>query len=129
MSIQVLSGQNLIMSIRKYERKRNFRDTPIIVISGNPTENEKVKCMDVLGANYFLSKPVTLHMIQKVLFKICGRTEKRMEMMIEEEKETNIQILVVDDDIFCAQIFIKQLIQNNFANCHAVYSGLEVYLI
>ena len=132
----VMTGQNLILSIRKYEKKMHWKETPIIVISGNPSENERAKCLTILGANIFLSKPVTLLMIEKALIELRTRKQSKTNisgraMMMEEKKEEDkmLQILVVDDDIFCSQILVRQLIQNEFFDVHASYSGSDVIII
>ena len=127
----IMSGQNLIMSIRKYEKTSRLEETPIIVISGDPSENEKAKCLQVLGANKFLCKPVTLYMIETALIEILNaqteheETSEIMQQIVEERK---LQILVVDDDIYCSHIFTRQLIDYNYPSFHAVYSGFEVYI-
>ena len=124
----IMSGQNLIMSIRKYEKAMHLEETPIIVISGDPTENEKAKCLDVLGANKFLSKPVTLYMIEKALIEIFNVDQEESQPIMAFVEERKLQILVVDDDIYCSHILTKQLIDYNF-HSHAVFSGLEVLYI
>ncbi len=128
LQMPVMTGQNLILSIRKYENRMYWKETPIIVISGNPSENERAKCLNILGANIFLSKPVTLLMIEKALIEL--KTLNRPMMIMEEDKEKNkfLQILVIDDDIFCSQIFVRQLLQNGFVDVHASYSGVDVII-
>ena len=104
--------------------------TPIIVISGNPSEEERAKCLDILGANVFISKPFTIAMLENAL--LCIRNAKNENLLpfepIRQGTKLNQEflILLVDDDVFCSQITLKQLKVNGLGNVLCVYSAFEV---
>ena len=66
-------------------------------------------------------------MIEKALREVLEEEINPLEdetMIVEERK---LQVLVVDDDIYCSHIFTRQLIEYNFPQFHVAYSGFEVY--
>ena len=134
LNMPVMSGQTLIRKIRKYEEREGLEETAIIVLSENSSEEEKTNYLERLGVSKYLSKPVTLFMIEKVLKEIQDSKRgdvirgitARTIMQIEEIVERRIQILVVDDDIFSSQILLRKLIENNYLDSFVAYSGAEV---
>ena len=69
----------------------------IIVLTGDPSENEKSKCLNILEVNEFLVKPVTLYQLNKTFNTIFRREENKREEIEYQEKSIK-RVLVIDDD-------------------------------
>jgi len=62
LQMPVMDGITACQEIRKYEERKSQLPVPIIVITGNCAENEKIKCLDPKGgvrASKFFRKPFT----------------------------------------------------------------------
>ena len=89
--------------------------------------------MDILGANIFLSKPLSLDVLAKSLELLENKDMKAgniRSMMVEEENK-EIQVLLVEDDILSSHIMVSQLVQNGFKNPLPVFTarGYSIYYI
>jgi PleD family two-component response regulator len=93
------------------------------VILGDPSENEKLKCLNVLDANGFMNKPIKLNLL-KLHIKSClgfgpkneeekkeeGKEEEKEEEKVEREKE----ILIIESDNFTSEILAVFLTNEGF---------------
>ena len=121
----IMSGQKMIMAIRRFEKASDIKRTPIIVISGDPSENEKVKCLDILGANAFISKPLTFELLQLELIKIDEDSDRPIECNLQKGAK-EILIFVIDDDQFSSKILTKQLENNGLNNYITAFTAYDV---
>ena len=102
-----MSGQTMIMEIRQYEQMyiyyiyiyRNRLEQPLIpimVLTGDPSENERDKCLNILKANAFLIKPISMLAFNRELRRIMRREDqKEGGDCITERKKL---VLVIEDD-------------------------------
>ena len=120
-----MSGQEMIREIRALEISKGDNRIPIIVLSGDPSENEKAKCISDYGADAFLNKPLKLSALQITISEI--RETKLQKILNLKLVPKQITIFVIDDDIFCSQIVVKHLYKNGFTNIITAYSGKEVF--
>ena len=70
LQMPVMDGLTASQEIRKYEARKNQLPVPIIVITGNCTETERVKCLDHKGgvrAFNFFRKPFTFGECKEVV--------------------------------------------------------------
>ena len=138
--MNVMSGQEMIAKIRKYEGNNKRRKTPIIVTSCE-NENERYRCVNILGANIFMNKPVKLGEMFFNLSKLLLNTENNKKHAPEERKseagqlfqyikntippKANKYILIVEDDRFLSSI-LTQFIQTENYQVEQSYSGSDV---
>jgi len=115
-----INGINTCMKIREMEKNLRFNNPiPIIIVTGNCSEQERIKCVDPLGdvqAIGFHQKPFT--------FKDC---KLAIQMIFRKKKLNDAQgqkILVVDDDAFNTTVAEKFLKKNGF-ECDICYNGQE----
>ena len=83
--------------------------TPIIVLTGDPSENEKNKCLNILQATAFLVKPVPIFRLNRTLRNIFNKEENKLEVM----KKNNKKIIL--------------LIENNKLLSNLIRNSLEDY--
>ena len=57
----IMSGQEMIKKIREYEISKNLSSTPIIIISGEPSEIEIDRCINQLKVNYLPSRYIYIY--------------------------------------------------------------------
>ena len=97
----------MIKKMRVHEESCKLKKTPILVITGDPSENEKLKCLNVLEANGFMNKPIKLCILKeniKKIFGICNdmEEEEKLESFLLEEDhfETNLknEVVIIDND-------------------------------
>ncbi len=100
---------------------------------GDPSEFEKVNCLDLLGANYFLNKPIRIEELEFILNNIFKKRFNQRESkfisesIIEESKtQASNSILIIDDDEFSSQITGKCISQQMKLICHLAGSIKEV---
>ena len=55
-----MSGQELIQAIRQHETDNRLSPIPIIVLTGEPSEAERVRCLSQLQASLYYRKPVAI---------------------------------------------------------------------
>jgi CheY-like chemotaxis protein len=119
----LMSGQVMINHIREYEKSLNIpKPVGIIVTTGDPSENEKMSCLN-LGANDFLTKPIRINHIGESLKKLFSESNLKQE--IHQISDTTI--LIVDDDSFASDI-MKRYIQDLYHVIQA-YSYEQVTLL
>ena len=98
---------------------------PIIVLTGDPSENEKHKCLQILKANAFLTKPVSLGQLHNSFEGIFRIEEEGDENNFQQEIIIK-KILIVEDDKL-----LNNLITQFLANYEVIqaYSIQEVNLL
>ena len=95
---------------------------PIIVLTGDPSENEKNKCLNILKANAFLTKPISMLEFNRELRKIFVKEEVKEGEGIEVKDKK--LILVVDDNKLLNNL-IKLFLADDYEVIQA-YSVAEV---
>lgn len=93
-----MSGQTFISEIRKYEQEKKSRAVPIVVVTAENSSTEKIFCMNTLGANEYLLKPIKLNDLLLSLSKL----------LTGQEKETK-NILIVEDEALSASVISRIL--------------------
>ena len=68
----LITGELMIQEIRKYEKTKNERNTPIIVMTGDPNMEERQKCLDILGVSAFLVKPIRHNILKDTIARVVG---------------------------------------------------------
>ena len=108
-----MSGQSMILKIKELEGEyiyksyihiyiyysflRSKPNIPIIVLAGDPSENERKRCLNILKVNSFLNKPVSIHQFTVQLRKIFDTSENEEEVKYPDSQRRNY-ILIVEDD-------------------------------
>ena len=117
----------MIMKIREFEKKEKRKSVPILVLTGkcsvlydlclgDPSENEKFKCLSILKANAFMNKPIQLDLLKNNIRKaIVNNLSQRNG--VEGE---NTQILIIDDDSLSGSMMIRILKNNQFKANQAI---------
>jgi CheY-like chemotaxis protein/signal transduction histidine kinase len=115
-----INGMNTCVKIREIERNMRFENLiPIIVVTGNCSEQERIKCVDPMGdirAMTFHQKPFT--------FKDCKLAIQTIFRKQKCKDAKGQKILVVDDDPFNTTVAEKFLKKNGF-ECDICYNGQE----
>ncbi len=101
-----MNGKKMIQKIRNFEKESGRNPTPIIVISGDPSENEKANLLKV-GANMFMSKPIRAIELISNISKLTKNVEKEELKEEEEIKEVLPSILMIEDDVISSNLFNK----------------------
>ena len=70
---------------------------PIIVLTGDPSENERKNCLNILKVNSFLNKPVSIHQFTVELRKIFKNSDNEEEIKRAETGRKKV-ILIIEDD-------------------------------
>jgi signal transduction histidine kinase/DNA-binding response OmpR family regulator len=111
-----MSGQVMISEIRKYEQALSISQTPIIVTTGDPSENERLSCLQI-GANEFLAKPIRMKKIvtlmKKILVNVSAADRNRNEnykedviiLIVDEDRESSNNTKIFLHNYFCIQCF------------------------
>jgi len=115
-----INGVNTCVKIREMERNMRFKSSiPIIVVTGNCSEQERIKCVDPMGevrAIAFHQKPFT--------FKDCKLAIQTIFHKQKLKDAKGQKILIVDDDPFNTTVAEKFLKKNGF-ECDICYNGQE----
>ena len=69
---------------------------PIIVLTGDPSENERDKCLNILKADSFLVKPVSILQLTGQLSKIFS--SPYIEQPLSTKRKNKKVILIVEDE-------------------------------
>jgi DNA-binding response OmpR family regulator len=116
-----MSGQVMISEIRKYEQALSIPATPIIITTGDPSENERLSCLQI-GANGFLTKPIRMKKmitLMKSIFVNVSDAERNRHGNYKE----NVIIMIVDEDGESSNS-TKRFLENYF--CIQCFSYEEV---
>jgi signal transduction histidine kinase/CheY-like chemotaxis protein len=116
-----MSGQVMISKIRKYEEALKIRATPIIVTTGDPSENERLSCLK-MGANGFLTKPIRMKKIVKLMKSVLVDVSD-LELERNGKYFDDIIIMIVDEDEESSNC-TKRFLDNYF--CIECFSYEEV---
>ncbi len=98
-----ISGQTLIQEIRKLEAATGRRRTPIMVLTGEASRDERVACLSHYGADDYLLKPIKLY---DLMVSVEGLLIKSQKVKMAK------RILVVDDDVMSRKLIITLIKQN-----------------
>ena len=96
-----MSGQELIIDIREFERTHNLPRVPIIVLTAESALGERTACLTQHGADEYLLKPIKL---QDLLNAIPNLVSIKKE---DHKSKRPKNILLIDDDLIGAKIMQK----------------------
>ena len=92
---------------------------PIIVLTGDPSENERNKCINILKANAFLTKPICMGEFTMQLRKVIKMEEEK-----EEEGEPLITqrrlVILVEDDKLLSNLMKMFLTNYNVIQAYSI---------
>lgn len=97
-----MTGQSLIMRIRKYETESGRPRTPIMVLTGEAAQNERVACLGQYGADEYLLKPIKLLDLMssvETLLTASGTQKNR--------KKRKRRMLVVEDELMSQRLIMS----------------------
>ena len=103
-----MSGQAFIMEVQKLVRRKKARKIPVIVLTGEASDNEKNICTNVLGVDQYLNKPASFNHLTEAIHRVLDR---QIPDVIEAVNVMNKAILIIDDDQFCSFV-TKQFLSN-----------------
>ncbi len=111
-----MSGQDLILAIRKFEREKGRLRTPILVLTGEALQAEKVACLSRYGADEYLLKPVKMQCLMDAVEALLTRGFR-----MEQKKK----VLVVDDDTLSLRLLMTMIRQGGDSptGCRSVYEA------
>ncbi len=96
-----MSGQAMIMEIRRRERESGREPVPIIVLTAEASREERVMCLSEYGADEYLLKPIKL---QDLMASV--------ENLLSNKRRRNARkVLLIEDDIVVRKLlaaFVKQ---------------------
>ena len=81
----IMSGQTMIMKIREKEETMKIEEdkrTLIMVITGEPSQNERNKCLNILKANSFLIKPINHENLHREIQNLFALEEEKRKRII-----------------------------------------------
>jgi len=120
LQMPTMDGFTACREIRKHEaRLKVKKPLPIIVVTGNCTEQERFECMDSTGgirATCFCRKPFT--------FKDCKIALQAIMRKKRSSSLHKIKVLVVDDDIFNTTL-LQEFLNKNGIICDTCHNGKE----
>jgi len=126
LQMPVMDGLTAMKEIRKHEEesgiKRNH-SIPIIVITGNCTNQEKTECLKPEGeirADYFHRKPFRYDECKNVVQSILAK--QRLNLASPSKRK---RILIADDDPFNQRV-IQDYLQRYGFKCDTVGNGIKV---
>ena len=100
---------------------------PIIVLTGDPSENEREKCINILKADAFLVKPVSILQLTSQLRKIFQEPLNKSQTNVLEPKHKKI-ILIVEDEILLSNLFAHFLTNYNVMQAYTVEEVQYIYI-
>ena len=118
MDIQMpeMSGYEATMEIRRIEN--NTRRVPIVALTAGTVKGEYERCIEV-GMDNYLSKPVVVADIQKMLDKYLGKplqeSEKKVLSRLDEFRQSDPE-------------FFKQLLELSMQNIEKIKEELQQHL-
>ena len=123
-----MSGQTLIMEIRKLERRKKSYKIPIIVLTGEPSENEKNICINLLGVEEYLSKPASFNRLTEAIQKILAPGYLSSKRKKTGEQRIAKGILIIDDDQFSSFLTKQFLSGGNNTIVHQAFTLETVFI-
>ncbi len=102
-----MSGQSLIIEIRKFEQEHRLRRVPIVVLTGEAAPTEKMDCLTQYGADEYLLKPTKLA-------DLLSSVERLVTRKSHSPAATGVKksVLIIDDDVV-SQKFLSTVIRRN----------------
>ncbi len=113
------SGQSLIRDIREFEQMTGRKRTPIMVLTGESSPEEKIACLQQYGADEYLVKPVALGLLLQAL-------ERLIKMKAREVKPKRVAII---DDELIASSYLRLILESRSHKCDIAGNVEEVIII
>lgn len=104
------------MDIRQFEKEKRRARTPIVILSGESSNEEKMACLNLYGADEYLVKPAPLGVLLQTLYRVVTDSAKRDGVR---------RVLIVDDEVIGAK-FLKQVVEEVGAKCEIAGNIKEV---
>ncbi len=101
-----MSGQVMIMEIRKFEKTSKRPPVPIVVLTGESAAAEKIACLSQYEADDYLLKPIKLQDFMRAVDNCLSKSRLR--------KAKNV--LLVDDDTMSRKL-IASLLRHSGEQC------------
>ncbi len=111
-----MSGQQLIIDIRRIERENELRKVPIVVLTGETSPAEKVACLSQYGADEYLLKPIKF---QDLLSSV-----ERVLVQQALSRQMGKNIMLVDDDVI-SQSLLSNVIRQAGCVPHRFFTVAE----
>ena len=126
-----MSGQEMITEIRKFEQEQALREVKIMIVTGEPSENERKICLELLRADSFLQKPIQFEDLLKELDKLFSKSApiKRRSSMKNIHLNSRRNILILDDDTMCSSIVKEFLVPFGYTILQSFTIQNVLYLI
>jgi CheY-like chemotaxis protein len=90
-----MSGQTFIIEVRNYEKENNMLQVPIIILTAENDNTEKMNCLVKYGANEYLLKPIKLNLLMATVSRVLNKenTKSFKNIIVVEDEELSAQIL------------------------------------
>ena len=89
------------------------------MLTGDPSESEKNKCLNILKVNSFLNKPISIHQFSVQLRRIFKNMDYEEELKESKSNNEKVVLLIEDDAL------ISNLVKHFLSN----YEALQAYSI
>ena len=108
----IMSGQQMICQIREFENLNKLEKVKIIVLTAEPSENERNNCMYIYGTNDFLIKPISFADLTVSINKLLKLTNFKSQSCSSNYSGfvENSLLMIIDDDPLSSSI-TKQLLE------------------
>ena len=100
----IMSGKEMIAEIRQHEKGNDLPCIKIIVITGEPTENERNMCIYTFAANDFLIKPISFDQLSNSIGNVFLQSPNPSCDSKALRECSRKLILIVDDDPYSSFI-------------------------
>ena len=127
LQMPIMDGLTAMKMIRKYEEEMGIKlenSIPIIVITGNCTNQEKTECLRVDGdirANSFHRKPFRFDECKDVVQTILAKDRSSVFLSLKKRKK----VLIADDDTFNQKV-MKDYLERFGFQCDTAGNGIKV---
>ena len=125
----------MVMAIRRDEKQRQLRPVPILVVTGEPTEDERSRCLGVLHVTDYFKKPIKSSELLATLDRLFNpQSPSSRPLPSEVRSNEDAAILLVEDEVFCSGVAKRMLeteghrVQQAFTRESAVASYLKDHL-
>ena len=129
----IMSGQEMLLEIRNFEHENHRKLTPIFGLTDDCSKNERIKILNILGANEVLTIPIDTKIL---IDKLSNLLKDGNFPFIEEDSDDdflknnrrNKYVYVIDDDDM-ASFVLKQLLQKEGYKVLQAYNEKQVFII
>ncbi len=104
----VMDGFEATREVRAFERQSDRARTPIIAVTANVTENDRLKCMQA-GMDDFVKKPFTFQQLDAVLCRWVAACDNAFDQEVMKELEATHQDLFPQLVTAFCQTLVAQL--------------------